>query len=380
MRVNLLVSLVLLCSLLVVAPASASSAWEVDLSAPGPGSTNVVTGGGGVRLGAGGNRAAGLRSGFAVYSRRLASPANRFGVVVRSGVPAGGEVAIDVRGWVEPGVGWSGGGPDWAGGGAGQGSGPSGWHAGGERGWAGGSSGGSGWAGGRSEQGDGAPGQGDDASAQESGVSRQDGDAAVQEDGASVQEDRASGKGSGEPGKDGGAAGDEGGASRQDGGAPGKEDGASRQGVGAAGRVGGPQGRGGGRWTEWVEARAGAPAVLPVVVKEVEVRVMVAAAEGVASPVVEGLSVVPDTVLGGARDERVAGAGASYSVFATREGLVGGTTANGHRIGARDHFVALPSRRGLSARDGGEYSVRVCAANGRCAWAPVWGACCQDGT
>ena len=59
-------------------------------------------------------------------------------------------------------------------------------------------------------------------------------------------------------------------------------------------------------------------------------------------------------------------------VFATREGLVGGTTANGHVIAPRDHFVALPSRRGLSPRNTGDYTVKVCAPNGRCAWSPVW--------
>jgi hypothetical protein len=51
---------------------------------------------------------------------------------------------------------------------------------------------------------------------------------------------------------------------------------------------------------------------------------------------------------------------------------VGNTTANGHKVATRDHFVALPSRRGLSGRGAGDYSVRVCASNGRCAWAPVW--------
>jgi hypothetical protein len=127
-----------------------------------------------------------------------------------------------------------------------------------------------------------------------------------------------------------------------------------------------------GQWTEWTEILPGAPAVLPVAVAEVQVRVMVAAPDGVASPRVEGLSVRPVTVPGRPQGRTLDGAGPAYPVFATREGLVGGTTANGHRIGARDHFVALPSRRGLASRNGGEYSVRVCAANGRCAWAAVW--------
>jgi hypothetical protein len=63
----------------------------------------------------------------------------------------------------------------------------------------------------------------------------------------------------------------------------------------------------------------------------------------------------------------------TYTVFATREGLVGEGTANGHVIVEHDHFVALPSRRGLSSKGGGEYTVRVCAAaTKRCAYAPVW--------
>ncbi|MFC6004021.1 hypothetical protein ACFPZ0_21115, partial [Streptomonospora nanhaiensis] len=64
----------------------------------------------------------------------------------------------------------------------------------------------------------------------------------------------------------------------------------------------------------------------------------------------------------------------SARVFATRIGHVGGTTANGHRVRENDHFVALPSRRGLSERGGGDYTVRVCAEDGerRCAYAPVW--------
>jgi hypothetical protein len=61
-----------------------------------------------------------------------------------------------------------------------------------------------------------------------------------------------------------------------------------------------------------------------------------------------------------------------YRVFATREGLVGATTANGHVIGERDLFVALPSRRALAPRDKSDYTVKVCAPSRRCAFAPVW--------
>lgn len=58
----------------------------------------------------------------------------------------------------------------------------------------------------------------------------------------------------------------------------------------------------------------------------------------------------------------------AFTIFATREGLVGGTTANGHVIVERDWFAALPSRRGL------ETTVKVCTAapGSRCVFVPVW--------
>jgi hypothetical protein len=39
---------------------------------------------------------------------------------------------------------------------------------------------------------------------------------------------------------------------------------------------------------------------------------------------------------------------------------------------ARDHFVALPSRRALSPKGTKTYGVKVCADNGKCETAPVW--------
>jgi hypothetical protein len=58
-------------------------------------------------------------------------------------------------------------------------------------------------------------------------------------------------------------------------------------------------------------------------------------------------------------------------IFATREGLVGGTTANGHVIVPNDHFVALPSRRALSTNFGYQRQVRL-TFNDRTVVAPVW--------
>ncbi len=63
----------------------------------------------------------------------------------------------------------------------------------------------------------------------------------------------------------------------------------------------------------------------------------------------------------------------TYKVYATREGLVGHYTANGHKVASNDHFVSLPSTGSLSAKGKNYYSVRVCSAtNGRCAYEPVW--------
>ena len=66
-----------------------------------------------------------------------------------------------------------------------------------------------------------------------------------------------------------------------------------------------------------------------------------------------------------------AGAVQAGQIFATREGLVGRTTANGHVIQADDRFVALPSRRALNAKGARKYQVRL-RNGGRTATVPVW--------
>jgi hypothetical protein len=129
----------------------------------------------------------------------------------------------------------------------------------------------------------------------------------------------------------------------------------------------------GGRWTEWLPTRPSTPTTLPGPSSLVQLRVLLtapAAGAGAARPEVRGLRVHGEVVPG----QRVAAPAqaAGYRVFATREGLVDGHTANGHQIVPHDLFVALPSWRSLADEDGSEYSVKVCAAGGRCAWAPVW--------
>ncbi|MGH3900465.1 MAG: hypothetical protein ACRDTA_19915 [Pseudonocardiaceae bacterium] len=125
-----------------------------------------------------------------------------------------------------------------------------------------------------------------------------------------------------------------------------------------------------GSWTEWVPTSTEAPAVLDALVTTVQTRVVLRDGEGGASPRVQSIRLTAQTV---ARTlaERPRSPH-TFRVFATREGLVGGTTANGHVIRERDHFVALPSRRGLAPRGSGDYTVKVCSDRGRCEWAPVW--------
>ena len=58
-------------------------------------------------------------------------------------------------------------------------------------------------------------------------------------------------------------------------------------------------------------------------------------------------------------------------LYGTREGLVGRTTANGHKIGEKDRFVALPSKKALNIKDGKDYQVEL-SYKGKKATAPVW--------
>jgi hypothetical protein len=125
-----------------------------------------------------------------------------------------------------------------------------------------------------------------------------------------------------------------------------------------------------GRWTEWREATTTA-AVLPAAADRLQVRATLSSRTA-EKPRLTSLELTADRAADAAGDSSAQGA--TYRLYATREGLVGGTTANGHVITSRDHFVALPSRRGLNANDGTrDYQVRVCnPANGQCEVAPVW--------
>jgi hypothetical protein len=119
-----------------------------------------------------------------------------------------------------------------------------------------------------------------------------------------------------------------------------------------------------GRWSEWLEAD---PAALPESTRVVQARLVLTTSAVPTGPITLTATNLPE------QRDVVSPSGSTFKVFATREGLVGRTTANGHVITARDHFVALPSRRGLASSGDGDYTVRICTLAGdRCEWAPVW--------
>lgn len=147
-----------------------------------------------------------------------------------------------------------------------------------------------------------------------------------------------------------------------------------------------------GMWTEWrTVPEGGGRVTLPRDVDEVQLRVEIEGTDSTLTGL--GVRPLPSTGSGSGHGGEREGFGApsgpepySARLFATRIGLVGGTTANGHVVAPDDHFAALPSRRGLAARGGGEYTVRVCTTgefgpgavgdprthDPRCVYVPVW--------
>ncbi|WP_244295423.1 hypothetical protein [Micromonospora orduensis] len=120
-------------------------------------------------------------------------------------------------------------------------------------------------------------------------------------------------------------------------------------------------------WTEWRAATTSAVFDRPV--SRVQSRVVLTAPAGGTTATVRGVQLTADATAA----VSAATPGLTYRVYATRIGLVGELTANGRSVQPRDHFAALPSRRGLSPLNTGDYTVRVCTTTGsRCEYAPVW--------
>lgn len=128
-------------------------------------------------------------------------------------------------------------------------------------------------------------------------------------------------------------------------------------------------------WSQWREAEPGSPARLDQPTFEIQVRVTLVAAPDGSGPALRRLALTAER-----GPQRFAAAAPTAPtatpltsrVFATRIGLVGNDTANGHEVVRDDRFAALPSRRSLSPRGTGDYTARVCASPTRCTWVPVW--------
>jgi hypothetical protein len=128
-----------------------------------------------------------------------------------------------------------------------------------------------------------------------------------------------------------------------------------------------------GAWTEWSTSSGGETVRLPRAGTEVQVRLALLADEHGRGPSVQEVRLEATLEGSTSQEDAQPMAALTYRVFATREGLVGGTTANGHVIKSNDRFVALPSRRALASNGGSEYQVRVCyPVTGRCTTTSVW--------
>ena len=126
-----------------------------------------------------------------------------------------------------------------------------------------------------------------------------------------------------------------------------------------------------GKWTQWVPAAATGATSLDESVSKIQARITLRDNGNGAAPAIRNLVLNADSAASYEAAPNVTTASLSYQVYATREGLVGGTTANGHVIQPSDHFVALPSGTALSPNGSGDYSVQVCGP-ARCETAPVW--------
>ncbi|WP_164016477.1 hypothetical protein [Pyxidicoccus trucidator] len=128
-----------------------------------------------------------------------------------------------------------------------------------------------------------------------------------------------------------------------------------------------------GAWSEWSTSTAGEAVRLPRAGTEVQVRLALLADEHGRGPLVGEVKLEGSLEGGTSQDAVQSLAPLSYRIYATREGLVGGTTANGHVIKTNDRFVALPSRRALASKGGSEYQVRVCySKTAKCTTTSVW--------
>jgi hypothetical protein len=128
----------------------------------------------------------------------------------------------------------------------------------------------------------------------------------------------------------------------------------------------------GAQWSDWtLDVADGAVVTFDRVGQQVQYRLTLlaqASAPKVQSVSLSALPLRDEDVVRSSQDEPAA---PTYHIRATRMGLVGDRTANGHIIQPNDWFVSLPSFRSLSSKGGSEYMARL-SYNGKSVVVPVW--------
>jgi hypothetical protein len=122
------------------------------------------------------------------------------------------------------------------------------------------------------------------------------------------------------------------------------------------------------RWSPWQPVPRGGSAVAVQPGRFFQHRVELTGPPG-SAPLLRALKF--HLASSGARPPDTLAESPTVRLFATREGLVGRKTANGHTIAERDRFVALPSKRVLNPAGKHDYQVRL-SYKGRSATVPVW--------
>ena len=130
------------------------------------------------------------------------------------------------------------------------------------------------------------------------------------------------------------------------------------------------RGQVGSNWTEWQNASGPTDGE---VLGAIQVRTTLLAAQSRATPRLKSIHIQLDPSKR-LREATLQSFGPPTArIWATREGLVGHTTANGHVIAEHDHFASLPSLRSLNSVGGSDYQVRI-SYRGRTTVVPIWDA------
>lgn len=127
------------------------------------------------------------------------------------------------------------------------------------------------------------------------------------------------------------------------------------------------RGRAGQIYTPWVEVDAGT-VTLDHPVEWLQYRLTLLASTIDQAPLLDSIDMQPERLQS---PGAIIPPGGPYRIYATRIGLIGGRTSNGHIIEPQDRFVALPSRRVLASKGGTEYQVQV-TYKGRSLVLPIW--------